>query len=510
MNSNIIVDIVHNIALLMLMAFVLDLALPKMRSDRTIIYRIFMGIALGLIGIAVMFSPWEFSKGIVFDTRSILLGVSGLFFGIIPTTIAMFITAAYRLYSSGSGGFTGVSVILASGTIGILWRHIRKKSLINTSIKELYLFGLVIHIVMLLLMFTLPPEVRYLVLSSISIPVIVIYPLGTSLLGSIMLTRLRDEQLMSNLRESEERFYNAFEYAPSGMALVSIDGHCLKVNQTICNLLGYSQNELLAIKYHDLIHPDDLLEALANNRKMIAGEISNYQSQKRYFNKSGEVVWVFVSVSMVRDEQDKPLYFILQIQDITETIHMEQDKRQFYRETIMSATQGKLNLVSNEEVETYLKMSERSIFVASPSDTMVARHEIRDYCVLKGLEGDRLDLFETAVGEALTNAIKHAQKGQVNFGSKANTIWVAISDNGQGISTLAIPSATLRKGCSSKISMGLGYSIMLEASDNILLSTGPQGTTVVLLAENNVCDTFSLDELPDTWGQISDEELKTK
>jgi len=119
------------------------------------------------------------------------------------------------------------------------------------------------------------------------------------------------------LRESEVRFSQAFEQAAIGMALVAPDGHWLKVNRALCELIGYSEEELMVKTFQDITHPADLDTDLEYVRQMLAGEIQTYQMEKRYFHKLGAGVWILLSVSLVRDPQGKPLYFISQIQDIT-------------------------------------------------------------------------------------------------------------------------------------------------------------------------------------------------
>jgi PAS domain S-box-containing protein len=112
-------------------------------------------------------------------------------------------------------------------------------------------------------------------------------------------------------------FQNAFEHAAIGMALVAPDGKWLRVNRSICEITGYSEGELLERSFQDITHPDDLDLDLANVHKMLANEIDSYQMEKRYYHKSGAIVWVLLSVSLVRDEEGRPRFFIGQIQDIT-------------------------------------------------------------------------------------------------------------------------------------------------------------------------------------------------
>jgi two-component system sensor histidine kinase UhpB len=125
------------------------------------------------------------------------------------------------------------------------------------------------------------------------------------------------------LRESEERFRSAFDFAAIGMALVAPDGRFLRVNQSLCDMVGYSATELLARDFQSITHPDDLVPDLGLVRQMLAGSIPYYHVEKRYLDKEGRIVWALLSVSLLRGRHDEPLYFISQIQDITERTNAE-------------------------------------------------------------------------------------------------------------------------------------------------------------------------------------------
>ncbi|WNF35261.1 PAS domain S-box protein [Bacillaceae bacterium IKA-2] len=112
-------------------------------------------------------------------------------------------------------------------------------------------------------------------------------------------------------------FTNAFHHAAIGMALVGTDGNWIKVNRSLCHIVGYSKEELLKKSFQSITHPEDLDVDLNYLRQMLNGEIEYYQMEKRYFHKKGNVVWVLLSVSCVCDQEKRPLYFISQIQDIT-------------------------------------------------------------------------------------------------------------------------------------------------------------------------------------------------
>jgi len=122
----------------------------------------------------------------------------------------------------------------------------------------------------------------------------------------------------AELRESEERFRSAFDFAPIGMALVAPDGRWLQVNRLLCELVGYTEQELLATNFQTLTHPDDLDADLDSVQQVIDGKMQAYQMEKRYFHKQGHVVYILLSVSLVRDGSGQPLYFVTQIKDISQ------------------------------------------------------------------------------------------------------------------------------------------------------------------------------------------------
>ena len=128
-------------------------------------------------------------------------------------------------------------------------------------------------------------------------------------------------------RLSEEHFRAAMEHSAIGMALVGLDGKWLKVNQALCRLVGYTEAELLRIDFQTITHPEDLDRDLAQARRMAAGEIATYHMEKRYFHKSGRVVWILLTVAMARDAAGRPAYFISQIQDITQRREAEEMMR---------------------------------------------------------------------------------------------------------------------------------------------------------------------------------------
>ena len=194
LNHPALIALLQNAALLLALVVVFDLAAGRLPMRGRPLRQIAVGVLLGSLCVALIATAFRLESGIVFDTRSVLLSVSGLFFGALPTGVAMAIAAAFRLFKGGVGAWTGVSVTLATGAIGIAWRHLRKGRLQDVSARELYAFGIAVHLVMLALMLTLPwPSARH-VLRGIGLPVLLVYPVAATALGLLLANRLRREE----------------------------------------------------------------------------------------------------------------------------------------------------------------------------------------------------------------------------------------------------------------------------------------------------------------------------
>lgn len=129
---------------------------------------------------------------------------------------------------------------------------------------------------------------------------------------------VEQKRISTALQQSEEHFRTAFDYAAIGMALVSPEGKWLRVNRSLCEILGFGEPEFLVSDFQEMTHRDDLGNDLAQIYRMLNGEILTCQVEKRYLHKHGHEVWALTSVSLVHDSRGRPLHFIFQIEDITD------------------------------------------------------------------------------------------------------------------------------------------------------------------------------------------------
>jgi PAS domain S-box-containing protein len=130
------------------------------------------------------------------------------------------------------------------------------------------------------------------------------------------------------LRDSEERFRVTFYQAAVGIAQTGIDGQWMLVNDRLCEILGYSREELRGKRFIDITHPDDREASVTAIRKLIAREIPSWSTEKRYIRKGGATAWARVRVSLVRDRYRQPLYFISVLEDVTERMLAQEKLRE--------------------------------------------------------------------------------------------------------------------------------------------------------------------------------------
>lgn len=321
------------------------------------------------------------------------------------------------------------------------------------------------------------------------------------------------KRYMEALQDNEERYRQLFEHSPDMVLLILAKTWTfIALNPAVTRVLGYAPSDVLGK------HPWDFSpefqpsgERTKDMAERLIHELADAPIQHLEYvvqHKDGSFVDCEISLVVYKFHGEDLVQAI--IRDVTERKQaaklerdLEAQKRSFYRETIFSVTGGTLDICDADSVEPYVAKARALVEADSAAEVSVARHEVKQFCENHGLVGERLDVFLTAVGEAITNAIKHGMHGKIFAGEDATSVWIAVCDEGSGIESLILPRAVLLRGFSTKPSLGLGYSIMLEACDRILLATDEEGTTVVLVKEKNEPEPgVSIDQLPDTWNNV--------
>ncbi|MBN1950569.1 MAG: PAS domain S-box protein [Bacteroidales bacterium] len=307
-----IVELLNNAALLLALGLIYDTLgfWPRAKKHPKLI-GILTGAFLGLVGIALMMNSWDFGDGVIFDTRSVILCISGLFFGGIPTVVAMVITSIYRLSLGGGGALAGICVIYTSGAIGLGWRHFRSKGQKNPSISELLLFGIVVHLVMLACMLLMPWQTAVRIISTVTLPVLTIYPAATVVLGKLLANISKRRLLENETRKNEQKWRAYIESAPLGVFITNRKGEYLEVNPAASEITGYSREELLNMSIPDLLPRDNLESGVSHFQQLL--EKGSSVGEMSFIKKNGDTRnWI---VSAVRLSDDR---FLGYVEDITE------------------------------------------------------------------------------------------------------------------------------------------------------------------------------------------------
>ncbi|MDK2947219.1 PAS domain S-box-containing protein [Methanolobus vulcani] len=345
MNSEMIIALINNAALLLSIGVLYDVFVSNVEIN-THLKSIISGILIGLIGIALMLNPWELSFGLFFDTRSILLSVVSLFFGFVPAITGALIIALYRLYLGGVGTLAGISVTLTSVILGLFWKRNNEKLQKYLGIFDFYVFGLLVHIVMLFCMLLLPWPFAFEVLKNISFPVMLIYPIGTMLLGNLLKNHLSRRITQDALKEKESMLQDFINNVPVGMFRINSDGTIIQINPEMTKILGLDTIEetIDYLEYmgkidHNSRSRTEILGILKEQ-----GFVENYEYEA--LRADGKQIWILINIKM-SDERNGDSFIVDGfVFDITERKQAEKQML-LARISAEDANRFKSHLLSN-------------------------------------------------------------------------------------------------------------------------------------------------------------------
>jgi PAS domain S-box-containing protein len=179
------------------------------------------------------------------------------------------------------------------------------------------------------------------------------------------------------LRRNEALYRATFDQAAVGMNYVSLDGRFLRVNPKYCQLLGYSQEELLRIRFQEITYPEDLQEESEQVKRLLSGQGVTTSYNQRCIRKDGSLTWLHVTVSLLRSESGEPLHFVGVVEDVTERLHAEEALRnseERLRRVVESAPEG--ILVERDRRILYVNAAAVTLFGASSAGELVGRNQL--------------------------------------------------------------------------------------------------------------------------------------
>ncbi len=235
-------DLIQNSTLLIALSVLYGI-LTRATKAGFLSSKIIGGILFGIITVAAMKMSIQYNPGVIYDGRSIVLTLSGLFGGGITGIISALIAAAYRIYLGGAGVLAGIATIITSVMIGFAFRRLHDNKPELLKIPMLFGIGVVSHICMLACQLLLPWPAGVGVIKEIAIPVMLVLPLGTLFMGMLLASDRKRMLAEKALRRSEKNFRRLLDESPLGMRILTSEGQTLYVNKALLSVYGFSSLE---------------------------------------------------------------------------------------------------------------------------------------------------------------------------------------------------------------------------------------------------------------------------
>ena len=249
----IVVDLIYNLAVLVSVSVIAGF-IDKRWQRSTSSGRIIQGMLFGLVAVLAMMNPFIVSDGLIFDGRSVILSLCAMFFGPVSAAIAAAMALLMRLHIGGVGTIMGISTILSSTIIGIAFFFYRRKHTINMNAMHLWLFGMFVHAVMVVFIFTLPNELRLVSFQTLALTILGVYPVATVLTGKILMDQEENFILLNALKHSKDQYRSLIQEMQQGLAVFEIvyagdgkveDYRFVLVNPNYEKLTGLSEKDIL-------------------------------------------------------------------------------------------------------------------------------------------------------------------------------------------------------------------------------------------------------------------------
>lgn len=320
------IDIVQNISILLAFALLYDYVWLKYEEKNTWFVKIITGGVIGFIAVVLMKTPWVMVEGLIFDVRSVLLSVAGLFFGLVPTLVAVVIAAIVRYWLGGPGMMMGIIVILLSGFIGVAWRNYIPDVFGHRRFWKILGMGITVHVVMLACTVFLPSAIAFDTFKTIAPVTLTLYPVATVLLSALLLERGKKLQREKLIAQSEQRFRNLFENSQSVMLIIDAQNEkILDANPSALKFYGYNYSTLtqmylkqLCLEGSECFETNNIIDIIANKDCL---------RLKQRLAK-GQVREVEIYGSLIEYQERKVVFAI--VHDITERIQAQQKLHNLY------------------------------------------------------------------------------------------------------------------------------------------------------------------------------------
>ncbi len=313
---NIVLSLVYNLSILVSLSIISGF-IENRFSSRASLNKILQGVLFGLTAIIGMMFPFVLSEGIIFDGRSIVISLSTLFFGPITGIIASGLAIIYRIFIvGGQGTLTGSLVITSAFLIGIYF-HFRNFPFIKNrfSALNLYLFAVLVHLVMLVLLLTLPSQNILEAYQSISFTVLFVYPIISMLISKILSDQKEKAVFLEKIKQNETLFRTTFYSIGDGVITADVHSKVISMNPIAEELTGWKESEAKGKFITDIfkIINEETRETVENpiNKVLELGKIVGLANHTLLINKNGRQIPIADSGAPIKNSETKLLEWFL-------------------------------------------------------------------------------------------------------------------------------------------------------------------------------------------------------
>ncbi|MGZ3274813.1 MAG: ATP-binding protein [Caulobacteraceae bacterium] len=296
---------------------------------RDVVVQLQSGLAVGLIAVAMILTPVRYA-GLLLDARSILLSLTALFLGPIPSVVALAMAMAYRIYTGGPAILPALLVMSTSIGVGLLWRRFRRPKLDRIRLAELYLFGLAVHVAIVSLAFVTPASLLLAGLKGIAAPLLLIFPLAEAVIGGLLARFARQEAMAQAIKINEERYRLLADNVSDIILQHDLDGRINYVSPSVSQL-GYAPEALIGMIRFDFIHPDDV-DNMRRRLREVGEGVACSRIDARARRAGGDWAWIESIPSPIRDDQGRIVGVLSVCRDVTARVEAESTLREIRAE----------------------------------------------------------------------------------------------------------------------------------------------------------------------------------
>lgn len=308
-------------------------------------------------------------------------------------------------------------------------------------------------------------------------------------------------KMVRELNRERLLFQQLMSHSPDVIYFKDADSRFTRVNQAKADLIGAAHPiDLIGKGDWDFFSDEEAAQIRAEDEEVLSTQEAVVDRLHSFTPPDGRLRWFSTSkvpldekaggglVGMSRDITERKLAEE-KLREVTgRLVQAEKEKREFCAQVVLAVTDGKLHLVEYPEIPELPELT-FSASLSEPANYGRAREAVRELATGLGLDTEQTEDVILATGEAITNAVKHAQCGICEIAQGEGEIVVRVSDQGDGIHPEALPETLFRTGFSTQVSLGLGYTLLLQLVDEMWLATGPEGTILQLVKRTSSPDT---------------------